>query len=37
MKNSGRLENKREMSDYFENVTLLFADIKGFTNYSNAK
>jgi class 3 adenylate cyclase len=37
MKHSGKLENKRDMTDYFENVTLLYADIKGFTEYSNKK
>lgn len=31
LKNSNTLQNKLEMTDYFENVTLLFADIKGFT------
>jgi len=29
------MQNKYELTDEFENVTLLFADISGFTAYSN--
>lgn len=28
-------ENRLELTDKFENATMLFADIKGFTAYSN--
>lgn len=35
LKNSNSLENKLELTDEFENVTILFADISGFTEYSN--
>lgn len=28
--------NKLELTDYFENVTILFADIAGFTKYSSS-
>ena len=35
MKNRMSLENKLELTDIFHNVTILFADISGFTAYSN--
>ena len=30
------LNDRIELTDQFDEVTLLFADIKGFTNYSNS-
>jgi phospholipid-translocating ATPase len=30
------LNDKMDLTDEFEEVTILFADIKGFTNYSNS-
>ena len=29
------VENRLQLTDKFENATMLFADIKGFTAYSN--
>jgi class 3 adenylate cyclase len=31
------LQNKKELTDYFENVTLLYADIAGFTKFSSTR
>lgn len=35
MSSIGSLNNKLELTDQFDNVTILFADISGFTAYSN--
>lgn len=35
MSSIGSLNNKLELTDSFDNVTILFADISGFTAYSN--
>lgn len=35
MNNLQSLENKLDLTDVFDNVTILFADISGFTAYSN--
>lgn len=32
---NNNIENKLELTDYFEGTTMLYADIKGFTSYSN--
>ena len=34
MKNRKSLENKLDLTDIFHDVTILFADIKGFTEFS---
>ena len=35
MRNQGSFNNKKELTDEFEDVTILFADIKGFTEFSD--